>query len=113
MMMKENHSYFVYVMQSSSRRALYIGITGNLERRVWEHKHGYFKGFSSAYRVHRLVYFESYDDVAKATGREKQLKGWNRAKKEALITRVNPDWKDLSEEWFGRSRYEPQGRTRN
>jgi len=92
------HKYYVYMMTSKSR-VLYIGVTNNLERRVYEHKQDLIKGFSSQYRCHRLVYFESYDRVQNAIAREKQLKRWNRVKKVFLIERLNPIWEDLSEEW--------------
>jgi putative endonuclease len=84
---------------ASRSRVLYIGMTNNLERRVYEHKHDLIEGFSRQYRCHRLVYYESFDRVEDAIQREKQLKRWNRAKKVWLIERVNPTWKDLSAEW--------------
>jgi putative endonuclease len=92
------HKYYVYFIASKSR-VLYIGITNNLERRVWEHQHDVIDGFSKQYRCHRLVYFESYDRGQNAIRREKQLKRWNRAKKVWLIERFNPTWEDLSAEW--------------
>ena len=98
--MRRNVWFYVYIMQSSSRRALYIGVTSKLEKRVFEHKTGAFGGFSDKYRAHRLVYFERYSDIRSAIDREKQLKGWRRAKKIALIESLNPGWKDLSEGWF-------------
>ncbi len=98
--MRREHRYYVYMMQSSSRRALYIGLTRNLERRVWEHKHSRIERFTSQYNAHRLVYYEEFHDVRAAIYREKQLKGWTRAKKNWLVERVNPEWKDLSAEWF-------------
>ena len=96
--MSRAHNYRVYFMASKSR-VLYIGMTNNLERRVYEHKSDLIDGFSKQYRCHRLVYFESYDRVENAIAREKQLKGWNRAKKVRLIERLNPTWEDLSAEW--------------
>ena len=104
--MKE-HTYFVYMVASISR-VLYIGMTNNLHRRVWEHKNDLFAGFSSQYRCHRLVWCESYDDVNKAIDREKQLKRWNRTKKEWLIAQHNPTWEDLAAEWYVRHQYEPE-----
>ena len=89
--------YFVYIM-ASYRRVLYIGVTNNLERRVYEHKHGLLPGFTSKYRVNRLVYFEETPDVRAALEREKQIKGWLRSKKIALIEAANPDWRELSTE---------------
>ena len=92
------HNYSVYIMASKSR-VLYIGMTNNMDRRVFEHKSDLVDGFSKQYRCHRLVYFESYDRVQNAIAREKQLKRWNRAKKVFLIERLNPTWEDLSAEW--------------
>jgi putative endonuclease len=74
-------------------------MTNSIERRMWEHKSGEFEGFASKYKCNRLVYFESFDDVRKAIDREKQLKGWSRRKKIALIESVNPRWQDLAEKW--------------
>lgn len=95
--MKE-HKYFVYIVCSGSG-TLYIGMTNNVERRVFEHKRGEIEGFSREYHCSRLVYYESFDDVHKAIGREKQLKGWRREKKVALIEATNPRWADLAEKW--------------
>ena len=90
------HRYFVYVVASRTG-TLYIGMTGSLNRRVLQHKAGEIEGFSSKYQCDRLVYYESFDEVHKAIGREKQLKGWARAKKLALIESKNPRWEDLAE----------------
>jgi putative endonuclease len=90
--------YYVYIMASRSRR-LYTGVTGDLERRICEHRLGVVPGFTHKYRIHRLVYYESTSDVRAAISREKQIKGWLRAKKVALIESVNPTWQDLSEGW--------------
>ncbi len=91
--------YYVYIMASKSR-VLYTGVTNNLERRVDEHKNKLVEGFTSKYNVNRLVYFEETNDVNAALNREKQIKGWLRAKKITLIESVNPTWKDLSLEWY-------------
>jgi putative endonuclease len=91
--------YFVYIMASQSR-VLYTGVTGDLLRRVYQHRHKLVSGFTSKYNVVRLVYFESTPDVRAAIAKEKQIKGWLRAKKIALIESRNPEWKDLSEGWF-------------
>jgi putative endonuclease len=99
-MRRERH-YFVYMVASISR-VLYTGMTSNLLKRVWEHKNGVFEGFSKQYKCHRLVWYESYDDVANAIDREKQLKRWNRTKKEWLIAQKNPTWEDLAAEWYVR-----------
>jgi len=95
--MREHH-YYVYIVASRSR-TLYIGITNNLERRIEEHRTGAFPGFTSAYRCHRLIWFEQYVTVTRAINREKQLKNWSRVKKIALIEQGNPAWTDLSSEW--------------
>ncbi len=87
--------YYVYIMTNKSR-TLYTGVTNDLERRVYEHKQKLLPGFTAKYNINRLVYFESSQDVQAAISREKQLKGWLRRKKIALIESVNPEWKDLS-----------------
>ncbi|MFZ3212345.1 MAG: GIY-YIG nuclease family protein, partial [Terriglobales bacterium] len=91
--------YYVYILASLSG-TLYIGITDNLERRMVEHKEGLIPGFTKQYGVHRLVYFEVYSDVRNAIRREKQLKGWRREKKIALIRGTNPSWRDLARAWY-------------
>jgi len=93
-----DRNYHVYILASRSR-VLYVGVTNNLERRLFEHKHKLVAGFTSKYRVDRLVYFESTSDVLSAIAREKQLKGWLRARKVALIESINPTWRDLSDDW--------------
>ena len=90
--------YCVYIL-SSHTRVLYVGVTNDLERRLWEHKHPRKWGFSAQYDVNRLVYFEQTPDMLAAIQREKQIKGWRRAKKIALIEATNWDWKDLSQDW--------------
>ena len=92
--------YFVYMLQSASRRALYIGFANFLIGRTMEHRTGKYSGsFTERYRVWRLVYYEEYGDVEAAKDRERQLKGWSRAKKESLVMKVNPKWQDLISEW--------------
>jgi len=93
--MKENN-YYVYIMSNWNNKVLYIGVTNNLKRRVYEHKNHLLDGFTDKYNVEKLVYYENTNDIVSAIGREKQLKGWNRAKKEALIDALNPDRVDLS-----------------
>jgi len=92
--------YYVYMMMSSSRRALYTGVTGQFRQRVWEHKTGAVDGFSKQYHTTRLVYFEPYRYVRNAIGREKQIKRWRREKKIALIESMNPGYRDLAAHWF-------------
>ena len=92
--------YSVYILQSTSRRTLYIGFTKLLIGRVLEHRtRKHPDSFSAKYRTWRLVYYEEFGDSATAFARERQLKGWSRAKKEWLITRLNPRWRDLISEW--------------
>ncbi|OFV83118.1 MAG: endonuclease [Acidobacteria bacterium RIFCSPHIGHO2_12_FULL_67_30] len=93
-------AYYVYILANKTKR-LYTGVTNNLLRRVYEHKHGLVPGFTKRYNLTRLVYFESTENVRAALAREKQIKGWLRAKKIALIESVNPQWNDLSADWFG------------
>ncbi len=90
-------TYHVYIMASASR-VLYIGVTGDLLRRVMEHKQMRVPGFTSRYRVTELVYFEAFGDIRIAIAREKQIKGWLRARKVALMESFNPHWRDLAAE---------------
>ena len=92
-------SYYVYIMTNKSR-TLYTGVTNHLERRVWEHKNKVIPGFTSRYKITQLVYYEEGNDINVAIAREKQIKGWLRAKKIALIELINPEWRDLSEDWY-------------
>ncbi len=87
--------FYVYIMTNKSR-TLYTGVTNDLERRVYEHKKKLVPGFTTKYNITRLVYFEVTQDVGAAIAREKQIKGWLRTKKIALIDSVNPEWRDLS-----------------
>ena len=91
--------YYVYILTNNSK-TLYIGVTNNLERRIYEHKNKLFEGFSKKYNLTKLVYYEATSDVNAAIKREKQLKNWRREWKISLIERVNPEWKDLSAELF-------------
>jgi len=94
-----NKEYYVYIMTNKSR-TLYTGVTNNLERRVYEHKHKLLPGFTSKYNITKLVYYKAGDDISVAIAREKQIKGWLRAKKIALIENMNPEQKILSEDWY-------------
>ena len=89
---------YVYIMASSSR-TLYVGVTNNLKRRVLQHRHGQSK-FTNRYRITRLAYYEYLGPPIVAIAREKQIKGYDRAKREALIRSMNPRWNDLAESWF-------------
>lgn len=94
----KHESYWVYIVTSRSG-TLYIGSTSNLMRRIWEHKNGILEGFTKQYGCTRLVYYEKHDDPRHSTNRERQLKGWTRARKVALIESVNPRWQDFAENW--------------
>jgi putative endonuclease len=102
-------SYYVYIMANVAR-TLYAGVTNNLERRVWEHKVGDGGYFTSKYKLHRLVYCDETGDVEAAIQREKQIKGWSRERKIALIESMNPTWQDLAEEWFSADDLRHEGR---
>ena len=91
----ERKSYWVYILASRTR-VLYVGVTNDLGRRVAEHRAGREGSFTQRYHVHRLVYAEEYSDVRDAIHREKQLKGWRRERKVALIDEANPSWEDLA-----------------
>ena len=91
-------NYYVYILASKRNGTLYIGVTNNLERRMYEHKNHLVKGFTEKYNVHMLVYFEQTSNIEAALQREKQLKKWNRKWKLDLIESVNAEWKDLSKD---------------
>ncbi len=91
--------YFVYILSNWDDSVLYIGVTGSLPRRLYEHKNNLVDGFTNKYNVHKLVYYENTNDVYSAISREKQLKKWSRRKKNTLIEHRNPQWKDLSLDW--------------
>ncbi len=96
--------YYTYIVASQSR-TLYIGVTSDLRKRVWQHKWKEYEGFTCKYNCDRLVWFERFGEVSAAISREKQLKRWVRAKKIALIEKSNPTWNDLSRDWY---EYEPR-----
>ena len=89
-------TYWVYIL-SSQTRVIYVGVTSDIERRLDDHRHGRVPGFTQKYRIRRLVYVEQSGEVHAALAREKQLKGWRRWKKVALIERENPEWRDLGD----------------
>ena len=97
--MTREKQYYVYIMTNRSR-TLYTGVTGDLVRRVYEHKNKLVDGFTRKYNITKLVYYEVTDEITSAIAREKQIKGWLRKKKIALVESMNPEWKDLSEEWM-------------
>ncbi len=84
-------NFYVYLLTNRKNGVIYIGVTNDIERRIYEHKHKIFPGFTSRYNLKHLVYFEHYDDPEWAISREKQLKGWLRSKKVALIVEMNPE----------------------
>lgn len=98
-------SYYVYILATEKNGTLYIGVTNDLIRRVYEHKHKLNKGFSSEYNISKLVYFETYSYIDEAIAREKQLKKWNRNWKLRLVEENNPNWRDLYYD-FGGDEYE-------
>jgi len=90
-----NRTYCVYILASRSR-TLYTGVTNNIRKRIQQHREGRVPGFTSQYRVHRLVHYETFGDIKAAIAREKEIKGWRREKKVALIEESNPTWDDLA-----------------
>ena len=93
------NQYYVYIMTNSTRR-LYTGVTNDLQRRVYAHKHKLVSGFTKRYNLTWLVYYETTNDINAAISREKQIKGWLRKRKLALVESMNPEWKDLSADWY-------------
>ena len=91
----QNKDYFVYILASEKNGTLYIGVTSDLAKRVWEHKNGSVEGFTKQHKIKTLVYFEQTDDIWSAIAREKQLKKWNRSWKIKLIEKNNLKWRDL------------------
>ena len=97
------HHDYLYLMTNEWRNVLYTGVTNSLERRVWQHKQGVIKGFTRQYNCHLLVHMENYRQISDAIAREKQIKGWSRAKKNALVESTNPKWQDLAATWYAAS----------
>ena len=92
--------YYVYILTDKSNKVMYIGVTNDLQRRLYEHKHELVEGFTKRYHIHNLVYYESYDGIKDAISREKRLKGLLRIKKNKLVETMNPEWIDLSSKLF-------------
>ena len=88
----------IYILANKRNGTLYTGVTAHLQKRIYEHKSGAVEGFTKKYRIHRLVYYEVYEDMYSAIAREKQIKGGSRKKKLALIEKYNPAWRDLADE---------------
>jgi putative endonuclease len=97
--MQGSKTYYVYILTNKSG-TLYAGVTGNLRERIWQHKSGLVAGFSKRYNITKLIYYECFSDVNSAIAREKQIKGWVRRRKLDLIASVNPEWDDLSADWY-------------
>ena len=93
--MQKNYSYYVYILASKRNGTLYVGVTNNLKRRVYEHKNNLIKGFTEKYNVHTLVWFEAYGDIHFALEKEKQIKNWKRQWKINMINEHNQTWRDL------------------
>ena len=91
--------YYVYILSNFTNTTLYIGVTNDLKRRIYEHKNKLVEGFTKKYNIYKLVYFEETSDIESAIQREKNLKKWNRQWKDELIKKTNPEYKDLSTEW--------------
>jgi putative endonuclease len=102
----EPKTYFVYIMSNRSK-TLYTGVTNSLFRRVRQHKEADGSDFTTRYKLDRLVFFERFESVHRAIGREKQIKGLLRIKKIALVVSVNPTWRDLSQGWYERHQFQP------
>ena len=98
--MKTIHQYYIYILASKFNGTLYIGITNDLQRRIYEHKKGTKKGFTQKYGISKLVYFETFQDVNEAISREKNLKKWKRDWKIMLIEEGNKKWLDLAQDWY-------------
>ena len=96
----ERHYYDYVYITANGKRTLYVGVTNNLLRRVYEHKHKLVEGFTKKYNLTYLAYYDETTDVMSAIEREKLIKGWNRSKKIELIESVNPRWQDLAMDWY-------------
>ena len=92
--------YYVYILVNKTNNVMYVGVTNDLQRRLYEHKNGLVEGFTKRYRIHKLVYYEGYSDVKEAIAREKQVKGFLRLRKNQLVEGTNPAWEDLSSDLF-------------
>ena len=92
--------YYIYILTNKTNKVLYVGVTNNLPRRLYEHQNKLIDGFTKRYNLNKLVYFEEYSEIEMAIAREKQLKGWVRCKKNDLIESVNPSWTALGADFF-------------
>ncbi|HMN49983.1 MAG TPA: GIY-YIG nuclease family protein [Ignavibacteriaceae bacterium] len=96
-----NRNYYIYILTNWDNTVMYIGVTNNLKRRLFEHKIKLIDGFSKKYNCNKLVYFELFFDINEAIRREKEIKKWRREKKNNLVESMNPEWKDLSDQFEG------------
>ncbi len=90
-----NHNFYVYILTNWSNKVMYIGVTNNLQRRLFEHRNKLIDGFTKKYNLNKLIYYECFSNINDAIGREKEIKKWRRAKKNELVESMNPEWKDL------------------
>jgi len=97
--MSASGRYYVYILTNWNNKVMYVGVTNNLERRIYEHENKLIKGFTEKYNVNKLVYFEETQDVNAAIEREKEIKKWRREKKNQLVNLMNPNWDDLASGW--------------
>ena len=95
-----DRKYFIYILTNWNNKVMYIGVTNNLSRRIYEHKNKLLDGFTKRYNLNKLVYFEQFSDIGLAINREKELKKWRREKKNKLVESINLQWKDLSEDIY-------------
>ena len=94
------NQYWVYMLTNRWKNVLYTGVTNSLEKRIWQHRNKAVPGFTKKYNCDRLVHFEEYDRIEQAIAREKEVKGWVRIKKNALVNAKNPEWNDLAADWY-------------
>jgi putative endonuclease len=97
--MSTERKYYVYLLTNWNNKVIYVGMTSDLQKRIYEHKHKQVKGFTEKYNINKLVYYEETTDVHAALAREKEIKKWRREKKDNLVKTMNPAWRDLSLQW--------------
>ena len=107
--MSRDHDYYVHIVTNHTQTVLYIGVTSDIEGRLWEHANGEGSKFTRKYQVNRLVFYEHFREVRDALAREKQLKGSTRAKKESLLRTMNPNYADLAADWYPAACRRPEG----
>jgi putative endonuclease len=97
--MSTEHQYHVYLLTNWNNKVMYVGITSDLKRRLFEHRNKSVEGVTTKYNIHKLVYYEATSDVQSPIAREKEIKKWRREKKNRLVEKINPEWRDLSAGW--------------